>query len=84
MWNDFNRRFIEINNQFYAKLRQKHPDLTATELKHCALIKLNLDNLEMSKILNISLQSVHTSRYRIRKKLNLLQEENLSNYIARF
>ena len=68
LWEEFNLRFLEINSDFYTRLSGKHPNLTTTEQKHCALIKLSFDSNEMAQILNISLQSVHTSRYRIRKK----------------
>lgn len=84
LWEEFNLRFLQINSGFYERLREKHPELTDTELKHCALIKLNLDSNEMARVLNISLQSVHTSRYRIRKKLELPHGESLSHYIAQF
>lgn len=80
-WDDFNRRFIEINSGFYQELNNKHNNLTSTELKHCALIKLNLDSQEMSYLLNISLQSVHTSRYRIKKKIGIGKNESLETYI---
>ena len=84
MWEEFNLKFVELNANFYDQLRQKHPDLTPTEAKHCALIKLNFDSKEMAQILNISVQSVHTSRYRIRKKMGLDTEVNLENYVASF
>ncbi|PKQ61348.1 hypothetical protein BZG02_16285 [Labilibaculum filiforme] len=81
-WHEFNQRFTEVNTQFYEVLCQKYPDLTSTELKHCALIKLNFNSHEMSKILNISLRSVHTSRYRIRKKLGLTSNSSLTSHIG--
>ncbi|MEH0152493.1 hypothetical protein V6R21_01160 [Limibacter armeniacum] len=82
MWEQFNKRFTEVNADFYDKLREKHPDLTPTEQKHCALIKLNFDSKEMASLLHISLNSVHISRHRIRKKMGLERDVNLSNYIA--
>jgi len=81
LWDEFNMRFVELNSNFYETLREKHPDLSPTEERHCALIKLNFDSHEMSRILNISLQSVHTSRYRIRKKLKLGHDDSLQDYI---
>lgn len=81
-WEEFNLRFTEVNNHFYESLCKKHPNLSATELKHCALIKLNFNSHEMSKFLNISLQSVHTSRYRIRKKIGLDSNSSLETYIG--
>lgn len=81
-WEEFNKRFTEVNTHFYESLCRMHPNLSATELKHCALIKLNFNSHEMSKVLNISLQSVHTSRYRIRKKLQLDSNSSLETYIG--
>ena len=82
MWQEFNMRFTEVNTEFYNKLREHHPDLTPTEQKHCALIKLNFSSKEMADLLNITLNSVHISRHRIRKKFGLERDDNLSNYIA--
>ncbi|WP_344786034.1 tetratricopeptide repeat protein [Postechiella marina] len=83
MWERFNLRFTEVNVGFYDRLKEKHQSLTLTEQKHCALIKLKFDSKEMSKLLNISLNSVHISRHRIRKKMGLQREDNLSEYIGR-
>ncbi len=82
MWDRFDKRFIEVETQFYARLRQKHPTLTVTEHRHCALIKLGFDSKEMASLLGISINSVHISRHRIRKKMGLTREENLSDYMA--
>ena len=39
---------------------------------------------EMAALLNTSVRSVETARYRLRKKLNLEQGENLTNFIKNF
>ena len=82
MWEQFNKRFTEVNHGFYERLRKQYPDLTPTELKHCALIKLNFNSKEMSRLLSISLNSVNISRHRIRKKMSLQRDDNLSSYIV--
>ncbi|TXE14968.1 tetratricopeptide repeat protein [Seonamhaeicola algicola] len=82
MWERFNVRFTEVNTNFYKTLREKHPNLTPTEQKHCALIKLKFDSKEMATLLNISINSVHISRHRIRKKIGLNRDDNLTDYIA--
>lgn len=82
MWERFNKRFIEVDTRFYDRLRAKHPDLTPTEHRHCALIKLNFDSKEMASLLGISVNSVHISRHRIRKKMGLDRDDNLTNHIA--
>lgn len=82
LWESFNLRFTEVNTNFYKRLQEKHSALTPTEQKHCALIKLKFDSKEMARLLNISISSVHISRHRIRKKIGLQRDDNLSNYIA--
>lgn len=80
-WADFDTRFEHINKHFYTKLKQLFPEISPNDLKICALIKLNLSIKEMAGILNISPDSVKTARYRLRKKLRLHTEDNLTDFI---
>jgi DNA-binding CsgD family transcriptional regulator len=80
-WSDFNAHFESINKNFYTRIKQSFPDISPNELKICALIKMNLSIKEMASILNISPDSVKTARYRLRKKLNLSTEDNLTEFI---
>lgn len=80
-WNDFNTYFESINKNFYSKLKTAYPDISPNDLKICALIKLNMSTKEMAGILNISPDSVKTARYRLRKKLQLETEDNLTDFI---
>ncbi|MGC4039613.1 MAG: hypothetical protein QM710_02140 [Flavobacterium sp.] len=80
-WKDFDNYFESLNKNFYTRLKQKYPDISANDLKICALIKLNLSIKEMASILNISPDSVKTARHRLRKKLQLSTEDNLTDFI---
>jgi len=80
-WSDFNTYFESVNKNFYARLKHTYPDISPNDLKICALIKLNLSSKEMAGILNISPDSVKTARYRLRKKLHLTTEDNLTEFI---
>lgn len=80
-WKDFDHYFESVNKNFYTRLKQKYPEISANDLKICALIKLNLSIKEMATILNISPDSVKTARHRLRKKLQLSTEENLTDFI---
>ncbi|MFH6991742.1 hypothetical protein [Flavobacterium sp. FlaQc-48] len=79
--NNFDLYFEGINKNFYTRLKQSYPDISSNDLKICALIKLNMSVKEMSLFLNISPDSVKTARYRLRKKLNLTAEQNLTEII---
>ncbi len=81
LWDEFNMRFLEVNSRFYEQLSEKHPSLSSTDHKHCALIKLKFSTKEMARILNIETHSVHISRSRIRKKMGLNREQGLEEYI---
>lgn len=80
-WKDFDHYFESVNKNFYTRLKQKYPEISSNDLKICALIKLNLSIKEMASILNISPDSVKTARHRLRKKLQLSTEENLTDFI---
>ena len=81
-WEEFEVRFISVNKGFYEQLKDKFPHLTQSDKKLCALLKLNFSSKDISKLLNISVESVHTTRYRLRKKLRLTRDVNLTEFIA--
>ncbi len=80
-WEDFKRTFENVHHNFFAKLLNEYPDLTPAELRLCALVLLNLSIKEMASLLGISADSVKTARYRLRKKFNLPQEQNLTDFV---
>lgn len=80
-WEEFKLRFIDVNKEFYDKIFKKYPNLSQSDQKICALIKLNFSSKEMSRLLGISVESVHTSRHRIRKKMDLPRNINLEDFI---
>lgn len=80
-WKEFEARFTAVNQSFYTNLKEKYPDLGQTDLKICALVKLNFSSKDMASLLGISFESVHTSRYRLRKKFNLDRNANLNEFI---
>jgi DNA-binding CsgD family transcriptional regulator len=82
-WLDFNQHFESINKNFYHRLKQAYSEISPNDLKICALIKLNKSIKEMAAVLNISPDSVKTARYRLRKKLNLQTEDNLTDFILK-
>lgn len=62
-------------------MKSLHPELTSSDLKLCAYLRLNLTSKEIAPLLNISVKSVEIKRYRLRKKMNLDRNENLTDYI---
>ncbi len=81
-WEEFETRFVSVNRDFFSKLNKKYPKLTRGDQKLCSLVKLNMSSKEMAKLLGISIESVHTNRYRLRKKLKLEREISLTEFVA--
>ncbi len=81
---DFEQHFRASQSGFYDKLKKEYPDLSPSDLRLCSLLKMNMNSKEISMILGITTRSVEVSRYRLRKKMNLNPEDNLSDIIMRF
>ncbi|MCB9082067.1 MAG: hypothetical protein H6555_10190 [Lewinellaceae bacterium] len=80
-WDRFKMYFEEVHTGFFEKLMRDSPDLTATELRLCALMRLNLSIQEIAHIMGISPESVKTSRFRLRKKLERESVQELVDYV---
>jgi CheY-like chemotaxis protein len=78
---DFKELFENIDPDFYKKLSKINPKLTPLDLKHCAYIKMNVDNYELTQILNIEMKSIQMTRYRLKKKLKLSESQTLREFI---
>jgi CHASE3 domain sensor protein len=82
-WEKFKTIFQEVYPTFFGELRYTFPDITASELRLSALIKLNLSLKEAADTLGISAESVKKSRYRLKKKFGLQEEESLEDFIRK-
>ncbi|HTN36309.1 MAG TPA: triple tyrosine motif-containing protein [Arachidicoccus sp.] len=82
-WEQFSIHFDEVHNNFLTNLKHTYPDLTQSDLKICAYLKMNLSSKEIAQLLNISLKGVEVARYRLRKKLNIPSSQiNLYDFLV--
>lgn len=81
LWDDFKLYFEETNPGFLISLARKHPFLTPVDLKYCCYLKMNMSNDDIKNVFGISLESVRTHKYRLKKKMSLDKDENLRNYL---
>ena len=79
-WNLFEKSFNEAHENFFKKLKVKHPELVPNDLKLCAYLRMNMSSKEIASLLNISVRGVEIRRYRLRKKLNLEHDKNLTEF----
>ena len=64
-------------------LTRTYNDLTTADLKLCTFLRMNLNTKEMADIMGLSVRSVESRRYRLRKKLKLSKDSDLvSNLIS--
>ncbi len=80
-WKVFETNFNEVNEDFFKDLLAKYPKLTNRDLKLCAYLKLNLTSKEIAPLMGISVRGVEVHRYRLRKKINVDNSENLTNWL---
>lgn len=80
-WEHFAQHFDKVHSDFVVVLKEKHPNLSANDLKLCAYLRMNLSTKEIAQLMNISVRGVEISRYRLRKKLDLATEVSLFNYL---
>jgi len=64
-WQEFQYYFEQVHKDFYLLLKKDYPDLSPTELKITALIKLNFSIKQTASIMGITSDSVKTYRSRI-------------------
>ncbi|MBN1115688.1 MAG: hypothetical protein JXA77_00665 [Bacteroidales bacterium] len=72
------------HDNFLQRFTEKYPKITHKDLKLVAYIRMNLSNKEIANLLNITLRSVESGRYRLRKRLDILKDINLNDFIMRF
>lgn len=83
-WSAFAESFDQVHGKFITRLKESFPELTPQEVKFSAYIRMNLNTKEIANLLGISVRGVEIGRYRVRKKLGLTRQDNLTNFLLRF
>lgn len=82
VWEEFEHRFQNVHEDFYKNLQAKFPDLTPSEIKLAAFLRLNMTTKDIASITGQNINTLETARYRLRKKLGITnQEVNLVNFL---
>ncbi|MCL1943481.1 MAG: LuxR C-terminal-related transcriptional regulator [Candidatus Azobacteroides sp.] len=76
-WEKVEKIFDSVHEDFFKKLTEAYPDLSKTERKICAYLRMNLSSKEIAQLTNIAPGSVEVTRYRIRKKMGLKRTDSL-------
>lgn len=77
----FEKQFEEVYPGFFSKLIKHSNRLTHNDLRLCAFLRLNQTTKEIASISGVSLRTIESQKYRLKKKLNLPQDDNLINFV---
>jgi len=79
---NFLSHFENINNEFLSSLKEKHPHLTANEIRFLSYIYINLSTKEISSLLNITVETCKKKRKRVCQKMGLNGSSSLYRYLS--
>jgi len=80
-WDKFKSLFEKIFPLFFQRLKITAPDITVAEQRMAALTRLQLTTRQTASMLGISVDSVHKTKQRLRKRFNLGADANIEEYI---
>ena len=83
-WKIFESNFEQAHEEFLKRIREQFPDLTPSDLKLSAYLRMNLSSKKIALLLGITIRGVENHRYRLRKKIGLEHDSNLIEYLMGF
>jgi DNA-binding CsgD family transcriptional regulator len=82
-WEKFKTLYETIYPGFFTKLKTTIPDITVSEQRMAALIRLHLTTRQMASLLGISPNSVNKTKQRLRQRFNLPVDVNVEEFIIK-
>ncbi len=81
-WNSFLIHFEKVHESFFSSLNHISINLTLNDKRLCAFIRLKMTTKEIATMTNTNIRSIEMARYRLRKKLNILDSTiNLDGFL---
>ncbi|MCO6466379.1 MAG: tetratricopeptide repeat protein [Bradyrhizobiaceae bacterium] len=81
-WKGLESQLTLVHSAAIQALHSRHPTLTPTEQRVCALVFHGLSTKDVARILGTEARSVEKYRQRIRKKLELTLDVNIKDYMT--
>lgn len=82
-WEIFEKHLEQVHEDFLNRLNAEHSELSAREMRLAAYLRMNMTSKEIASLMNITPRAVENNRYKLRKKLDLEQGDNLVDYILK-
>lgn len=76
------KRLEGVDQAFFDSLEERWPQLTTSQKQLCGMIRAGLPTSEIANLLEITHNAVWKKRKRMRKKMELQEDENLEDVIA--
>ncbi|WP_411895175.1 tetratricopeptide repeat protein [Winogradskyella sp. A2] len=80
-WEVFKSYFSEVHNNFDQKIKSIAGDITEKEIRLASFLRMNLTTKEIASMLNVLPDSVLKSKYRLKKKLALEKDMDLTQFL---
>lgn len=82
--NDFLVNFESANPDFIRKLKDTHPDLSSSDVRFLAYIRMNLSTKEIASLLGINPESCKRRKIRLSQKMGLASSASLYDHLMSF
>lgn len=82
-WVEFENHFYNLRPLWVELLKEKVPELTPADLKYCMCLYFNLNNFEISKLMNVGDSAVKTAKKRIRDRFSLNRSTEIYIYLKK-
>ena len=80
-WKEFETIFVEVHQGFFKKLNQVSPGLSPAEIKLAAFLHLGLSSKQIADLISNTPESIDVARSRLRNKLKIPTDANLTSFL---
>ena len=77
----FEKHFEDVYPGFFKSLIRYSSKLTQNDLRFCAYLKMNQSTDEIAKLTSISIRTVESKKYRVKKKFKIGNDQSLTGFI---
>ena len=80
-WDEFQKHFNKSYPGFLENIAKINKELTIPDLRICAYLRSGQTTKEIAQMTGLSIRSIESRRYRLRKKLNLKRDTSIHKFI---
>ena len=80
-WEVFKSYFSQVHSDFDRNIKQISDQVSEKEMRLASFLRMNLSTKEIASMFNVLPDSVLTSKYRLKKKLNIPKEDDLTSFL---